>query len=147
MYYSFFKGVSFLGLGLTAVFSVILFFLKGWSWASGVLVGSLWVFLNSFFLYQLLEMGLHPALDTRNSQSFVKGGVHPKPKQNEKILIFSILKFPVLYIIGFFILRTRVFPVYSVLLGLTLYFVALGIMWVKFNARTTSHGDMLGNKV
>ena len=121
MYYSFFKSVSFLGLGLTVTFSVILFFLKGWAWASGVLVGSLLVFLNSFFLYQLLEIGLHP-----------------KPKQNEKILIFSILKFPVLYILGFFILRTRVFPVYSVLLGLTLYFIALGIVWVKFNVRTTS---------
>ena len=118
MYYSFFKSVSTLGLGLTALLSLTLFFLKGWAWASGAMVGSLWVFLNSYFLYQLLEIGLQP-----------------KPRQKERILIFSILKFPVLYIAGFFILRTRVFPVYSVLLGLTLYFMALGVVWMRFNLR------------
>ncbi len=121
MYYSFFKTVSILGLGLTAALSLILFFLKGWTWASGTLVGGLWVFLNSFFLYQLLEMGLHP-----------------KAKQKERILIFSVLKFPVLYITGFFILRTKVFPVYSLLLGLTLYFAALGIVWMRYNFRAVS---------
>ena len=123
MYYSFFKNVSWLGLGLTAALSLILFFLKGWVWASGALVGSLWVFLNSFFLYQLLEIGLHP-----------------KPKQKQKILIFSVLKFPVLYIAGFFVLKTRFFPIAGVLLGSTLYFASLGIvwMWFNFNVRTTS---------
>ena len=120
MYYSFFKSVSFLGLGLTAVFSLVLFFLKSWAWGSGTLVGSLWVFLNSFFLYQLLEIGLNA-----------------KPRQKERILVFSILKFPVLYIAGFFILKTRFFPVTSVLLGLTLYFVALGVVWIWFNLKAT----------
>ncbi len=128
MYYSFFKSVSFLGLGLTVLFSLVLYFAKGWAWACGTLIGSLWVFLNSFFLYQLLDMGLHP-----------------KPKQNERILIFSIVKFPVLYVAGFFILRTRAFPVYSVLLGLTLYFAALAIVWIRFNLQT-SQGKSVKNE-
>ena len=84
----------------------------------GILTGSLWVFSNSFFLYQLLEMGLHP-----------------KPNQKEKILIFSILKFPVLYVTGFFILKARFFPIYSLLLGLTLYFVGVGIVWIRYSLR------------
>ncbi len=129
MHYSFFKNVSYLGLGLTAALSLALFFMKGWAWASGACVGSLWVFLNSYFLYQLLEIGLNP-----------------KPKQSHKILILSIIKFPVLYVAGFFILKTRVFPVYSVLLGLTLYFLALAVVWMLWNVRTTSQGDTLGKK-
>lgn len=121
MHYSFFKNVSYWGLGLIAVSSMALFFIKGWAWASGVCVGGLWVFLNSYFLYQLLEMGLNP-----------------KPKQNNKILMLSIIKFPVLYVTGFFILRTRIFPVYAVLLGLTLYFAALGIVWVRYNFKNAT---------
>lgn len=113
---SFFKNVSFLGIGLSSLTALSLLFFKGWIWSVGILTGSLWVFLNSFFLYQLLEMALHPQL-----------------KQKEKILIFSVLKFPVLYIAGFFILRAKFFPVYSLLLGLTIYFTALGIVWAKFN--------------
>ncbi|OIO38842.1 MAG: hypothetical protein COT00_02285 [Candidatus Omnitrophica bacterium CG07_land_8_20_14_0_80_50_8] len=116
MYYSFFKSVALLGVGSTAVISLAVLFLKGWAWSAGILVGGLWVFLNSCFLYQLLEISLHP-----------------KPGQNQKILLLSIVKFPVLYLVGFFILRTRVFPVTGVLLGLTLYFAALGIVWVRFN--------------
>ncbi len=92
----------------------------------GILTGSLWVFLNSFFLYQLLEIGLNQ-----------------KPKKKEKILVFSILKFPVLYITGFFILKARFFPVYSLLAGLTLYFVALGIVWMRYNM----NGDPLEKSV
>ena len=102
----------------------------------GLLTGGLWFFLNSFFLYQLLEIGLGN-----------------KSKHKERILIFSILKFPVLYLIGFFILKSRFFPIYSLLLGLTLYFTAFGIVWMitytkwNMNVRTTSQGDTLENKV
>ena len=116
MYYSFFRNVSVLGLGMTFIVSLVLFLLKGWAWASGTMVAGLWVFLNSYFLYQLLEIS-----------------VHPKPGQNQKILLLSIVKFPVLYLIGFFILRTRVFPVYGVLTGLTLYFAAILAVWARFN--------------
>lgn len=133
MYNSFFRNITFLGVGLSAALILAILFIKGWIWSAGILTGSVWVFLNSFFLYQLFEMGFHPALDTRNSNSFVKGGVNSQPKNKEKILIFSVLKFPVLYLSGFFILRTRFFPVVSLLLGVTVYFVALGIAWMRFN--------------
>lgn len=119
---SFFKNISFLGVGLSAGTALIFLFIKNWIWSVGILTGSLWFFLNSFFLYQLLEIGLGA-----------------KSKHKERILIFSILKFPVLYLIGFFILKSRFFPIYSLLLGLTLYFIALGIVWMRFNLGPASH--------
>ncbi len=113
---TFFKNTSVFSVALSAVFAVLFLFIKGWIWSIGILTGSLWFFLNSFFLFQLLEMGLHP-----------------NPKHKEKILIYTVLKFPVLYLAGFFILTSRAFPVYSLLLGLTLYLVALGIVWTRLN--------------
>ena len=113
---SFFKNISFLGITLSAMTALFFLFIKNWIWSVGLLTGSLWVFVNSFFLYQLLEIGLQP-----------------NPKHKEKILIFTVLKFPVLYLTGFFILSSRLFPVYSLLLGLTLYFAALGIVWTRFS--------------
>ena len=113
---SFFKNISFLGIALSGSAALLFLFLKDWVWSAGILTGSLWVFLNSFFLYQLLEMGLNQ-----------------KSKKNEKILIFSILKFPVLYLAGFFILKSRYFPIYSLLTGVTLYFMALAVVWLRFN--------------
>jgi hypothetical protein len=116
MYNTFFRNVSFVGISLSASTALAFLFLKDWLWSMGILTGSLWVFLNSFFLYQLLEMG-----------------IHPKAHQKQRILVFSILKFPVLYVIGFFILSARFFPVYALLLGLTLYFVGLGIVWMRYS--------------
>ena len=126
MYNTFFKNVTFLGLGLSAGFVFVFIFIKGWGWSAGILTGSLWFFLNSFFLYQLFQMSLNP-----------------RHGHKDKILIFSILKFPVLYLVGFYILRTRFFPVVSLLLGLTIYFVALGITWARFNCG----GARMGNNV
>lgn len=113
---TFFKNISFLGVGLSIGAALIFLFIKNWMWSAGILTGSLWVFVNSFFLCQLLEIGLQL-----------------NPKHKEKILIFTVLKFPVLYVTGFFILKSRLFPIYSLLLGLTLYFLALGIVWGQFS--------------
>ena len=114
---SFFKGVAIAGFILSAAAALVLFFLGHWPWALGVLVSAFWIFLNSFFLFQLLEMSFSPAKD--------------KPK--ERVLILSILKFPVLYVAGFFILKSRFFPIYSILLGLTLFMLAFSLVWFRFN--------------
>ncbi len=115
---SFFKGVASAGFILSAAAALVLFFLGHWPWSLGVLVSTFWIFLNSFFLFQLLEMSFSPA----------------KVKGKDKILILSILKFPVLYVAGFFILKSRFFPIYSILLGLTLFMLAFTAVWFRFNA-------------
>ena len=129
----FFKNVSFLGVGLSATAAFFFLWFKGWIWSTGIMTGGLWVFANSFFLYQLLEISLNPALESLGKHSSIKGGVNPRPKQQNKILVFSVLKFPVLYLAGFFILSSDFFPVYSLLTGVTLYFTALGVVWIRFN--------------
>src|SRR3989338_7776882 len=83
------------------------------SWAGGVMVSACWMFLNIYFLYRLLEVGLK-----------VENSKHPG-----RLLALSVLKFPVIYLTGYFILKTRFFPIESVLAGLTLFMIGLGAAW------------------
>ncbi len=84
--------------------------------AAGLLAGAAWIFLNSYFLFRLVHVGLEP-----------------KARVKDRILLFSILKFPVLYVAGFFILKSRVYPVYGILAGLTLFLLAFVCSWLRFN--------------
>ena len=112
-----FKSTATAALVLTAAMAAVALCLAQWNWAGGVAVGALWLTANLFFLVQLLEMGFTP---------------HIK-RQNDKILLVSILKFPVLYVAGFFILRSQVFPVSALLAGLTAVVTALGLSWMRLN--------------
>ncbi|MBI3316205.1 MAG: F0F1 ATP synthase subunit A [Candidatus Omnitrophica bacterium] len=93
---------------------ILALFLRQWAWAGGLFAGFCWAFLSVYFLNHLIEMGL-------NSQE--------KPKKN----IFWILtfKFPVLYLAGFFILKSRFFPVLSVVAGLSLFIPGFLYVWLK----------------
>lgn len=90
--------------------------MKDWKFGAGVLVGFAWIYVNSYFLFKLFHMSFET-----------------KVKASDKILLISILKFPVLYVAGFFILKSRVFPVYSILTGLTIYFLSFVAAWIKLN--------------
>ena len=115
---SFFKNTAFLGLSLALISAGIAFFAKGGVWALAVVVGAAWIFLNVYFLFRLIAMGMN-----------VQGG------KKDKVLILSVFKFPVLYVAGFFILKSRFFPVYGIVIGLTAFMTALVITW-GFSART-----------
>ncbi|MGH7197939.1 MAG: hypothetical protein ACREH5_04265 [Candidatus Omnitrophota bacterium] len=116
MPYSFFRRVSTVGVVLAVLAAAALGFFASWPASCGILVGYFWIFLNSYFLFQLLEMSFTPG-----------------PKRKNRILFLSVIKFPVLYVAGFFILTTRVFPIYSVLLGLTAFLLAFFALWVRSN--------------
>ena len=113
----FLKKFSRLGLSFSLVAAAGFLTTGLWKWALGVLVGAAWLYLNLYFLFRLIEIGMRLKM----------------PKK-EQILILSILKFPVLYAAGFFILRTRFFPVYSVLIGLTVIFASFTLYWMRLNA-------------
>ena len=51
--------------------------------------------------------------------------------QKKAILIFSTLKFPVLYLAGFFILKSRFFSVPGILIGITVFLAAFGWAWMS----------------
>lgn len=117
----------FRNLSLTAVvFSLIVsgvFFACGsWMAGLGVWVGAAWTFLNSYFLFRLIQIGFQPK-------------VHAK----DGILLFSILKFPVLYIVGFFILKTHVFPINGIVTGLAIFLAVFfaSLSYSRFFSKTS----------
>ena len=113
---SFFKNITTLALVFTGVGSVIALGAGSWLGACAVAIGVAWAFLNGFFLFQLVGIALTP-----------------KPQQQNKILLLSVLKFPVLYLAGFYILKYRLFPVAGILAGLTIFFAAILLGWLMFN--------------
>ena len=109
---SFFKKAAVLGASFSLAAAAIFGLFGRIPWSLGVLVSAAWIFLNSYFLFRLVQIGLGPRI-----------------RQSDKILLFSTLKFPVLYLAGFFILKSRVFPVGGILIGLTLFMFSFALAW------------------
>lgn len=98
---------------LTVLFVIILaiaFALwKGTRWSLGFLAAAVWSIINFSLTLGLLDMA-----------------VLKKPQKQLKLFLF--IKFPVLYLTGFAILASAIFPVMSILAGLLLSAAILGIM-------------------
>ena len=121
---SLFKKLSVLGAAFSLAASLVFFAMGQWLFGFGIWVSAAWIFLNSYFLFRLMQIGFEPKLKT-----------------NDQILLFSILKFPVLYVAGFFILKTRVFPIYSILMGLSLFILAFIVTWIRVNVVSIRPGS------
>ena len=115
---SFCRNFAVTGFALCAAAAGVCLALGLWLWALGILVGGAWLFLNLTLLIRLMTMTFDA-----------------KVRRKDRVLFYSVLKFPVLYIAGFFILKSRTFPVYSVLIGLTLFMAAFAAGWIAMNAR------------
>ena len=74
----------------------------------GILVGAGWGCLNLYFLTNLIQ-----------------GALDPEKPNKRKIFLIVLFKFPLLYLLGYFILRLKYFPVVSLLSGFTLIFVVI----------------------
>ena len=110
-----FRMVSARGLWLTLGLSLGLFVYGKRIWACGILVGAAWMYLNCFFLVRVTEIGFGYRKNSR--------GAVP-------LLLF--FKFPVIYGAGYFILVSRFFPVFSLVAGITVFFVAFAIAWSQW---------------
>lgn len=107
-----------IGFSLTLIVSLSAALFGRALWAFGALTAACWMFLNVYFLYRLLSASL---------------GVDPSARSARKpgrVLVLSVLKFPVIYLAGYYILKARYFPVESVLAGLTAFVAGLVISWV-----------------
>lgn len=93
--------------------------------AAGVAVGAAWLALNLTLLFRLLEIGI--------------GGGPKAPGKRDRILLYSVLKFPVLYVAGYFLLRSGFFPALSLVAGLTVAIAAFGLAWAA-SPRLSSGG-------
>ena len=96
-------------------------------WAAAALTGASWAYVNFYFLFRLLEIAM--SFDTAPG------------RMKNRILLWSLLKFPVLYIAGFFILKCRLFPVSGILTGLTVIFGALVFSWGSFYRGSSAPGE------
>jgi biotin transporter BioY len=74
----------------------------------GILVGAGWGCLNLYFLTNLIQ-----------------GALDPEKPNKRKIALIALVKFPLLYLLGYFFLRLKYFSVVSLLSGFTLIFVVI----------------------
>lgn len=77
-------------------------------WLFGFMVGAAWSAANLYFTVNILKI------------SVLK-------KDQAKLSALLLLKFPVLYLAGFLILISKIFPVDSLLTGLTIVIIIIGI--------------------
>jgi hypothetical protein len=83
-------------------------------WIIAFIIGAGWSLLNFMLLLSILQIS-----------------ILEKPKKH--LVAILLLKFPVLYLIGFLILNSRLFPVSGILAGLTSALLLVGAfkLWPK----------------
>jgi hypothetical protein len=83
-------------------------------WLSGFLIGAGWSAVNFLLILSILKISMLE-----------------KPKT--KLGAILLLKFPVLYLVGFLILNSGIFPISSILAGLTSTLLLVGAikLWPK----------------
>ena len=83
-------------------------------WAAGFLTAATWLALNFFLTVGLLKVAL-------------------LKQSRERLFLFLIIKFPILYLLGYLILVSRIFPVSSLMLGMpaTLILISIIKIWPK----------------
>lgn len=100
--------------------------------AIGLITGSAWSCVNFYFLKQLLETHLTP--DTISHRGW-------------KRTFFIFLKYPLLFGIGYQILKLDMLPISSLLIGFSLLFVAICLFGLKLcltnflSTKEVSHGN------
>ena len=92
---------------ISLIVLVVLAILNRWLWGLGLLTGTIWSILNLYATLGLIEIAIL--------------------KRNKTHLVLLILvKFPVLYLLGYIILVSKIFPVSSLLVGLVPIFIGIG---------------------
>jgi hypothetical protein len=103
-----------LTIALVLIIAVVLAFMRQWRFNAGFLVSAAWSITNFLVLIKILEIAL-------------------LRKSREKLFLILAIKYPLLYLIGFLILTSKLFPVNSLLLGLGSMLIVVGAMgiWPK----------------
>jgi hypothetical protein len=78
-------------------------------WIVGILTGATWSIINFLLIVVILQT------------TIVK-------RDTQKLWVLLLVKFPVLYLLGFVILISRIFPAISLLVGATATLAVLGIV-------------------
>jgi len=99
---------------LVLIIALALILAHQWKFAFGLLAGSILSIINFLLLIKILEIAI----------------LH---KSRERLPLILLIKFPFLYLIGFLILSSKLFPVYSLIAGLGTFLLAAGVIsvWPK----------------
>ena len=97
-------------ISVILVFGLVLIFVvrRQLSFGAGILVGASWLMANFLLTINLLEIAI-------------------LRRANTKLFLLLLIKFPVLYLLGFLITFWKLFPVPSLLTGMSLIIVVLGV--------------------
>lgn len=112
---SFIKRTLYASLILTALAWAVVTFYFGWPYATGVALGSLWSIANLYLIRYVVERAITPG-------ETVWGPV----------ILALLVKFPLLYVSGYFVLAQSVYPVSAPLVGFLLPF---GVLVLKAAGR------------
>ncbi|MGB2769221.1 MAG: hypothetical protein WBC88_05800 [Candidatus Zixiibacteriota bacterium] len=82
----------------------------------GILAGAIWGCLNILFLTRLITEVFSPGTEIRKS----------------KVILITVVKFPLLYAAGFLLLKIEYFPAVSLVIGFSLLFL---VMFLKAMGR------------
>ena len=112
---------------------------------TSLVVGAMIVVFGSFYFDWNYSLGIFIGLLFSCGNLWLTMGVvrHAVTVEEEKlkpIIIFTVIKFPVLYFIGYMILRFDIAPVSSFLVGFTLLF---GIILLKVLGRLLMSSDRM----
>ncbi|MGB8656394.1 MAG: hypothetical protein WCE90_01250 [Candidatus Zixiibacteriota bacterium] len=77
--------------------------------AAGIVAGTLWGCLNLWFLTQLVTEVFSPGREVRK----------------RRVVLIAVVKFPLLYVAGYILLKMRFFPAISLVAGFTLMFLVM----------------------
>jgi hypothetical protein len=112
---SFIKRTLYASLFLTALAWAVVAFYFGWTYATGVALGSLWSIANLVLIRFVVEHAVTP------------DEIHWRP-----VVMALLVKFPLLYVAGYFVLRPALYPVSAPLVGFLLPF---GVLVLKAGGR------------
>lgn len=112
---------------------------------TSLVVGAIIVALGSFYFDWNYSLGIFIGLlfSCANfwlTMGVVRHSITVEDSKRKAIIIFTMVKFPVLYTIGYLILRTDIVPVSSLLVGFTLLF---GIILLKVLGQLLMNSDIM----
>jgi hypothetical protein len=94
---------------VVAAIALILFGLGRVSWALGLLAATAWSMANFLMTLYLIDVAI-------------------LKKDKKRLSLVLGIKFPVLYLVGFWLLVSRFFPISSLLVGMCSLFVVMGAL-------------------
>ena len=99
-----------INISVILVFSLalILAVMRQLPFSAGILVGASWLMANFLLTINLLEIAV-------------------LERTSKKLLLLLLIKFPVLYLLGLLIILRKLFPVASLLTGMSLIILVLGV--------------------